>query len=126
MCIRDRVEAHRWVYSVLREADYFDKSWIARHTCNNRSCINPNHIIPGDKTDNARDARNYSRAVKLSEEQVREIIKNFLEITEWPFGSKKSFAEKWAERYGVSKHTIHNIVFRRLRWKDILKEYGLL
>lgn len=124
--LKKNVGVHRWVYSVLREADYFDKSWIARHTCNNRSCINPNHMIPGDRVDNARDARNYSRAVKLSEEQVREIIKKFLEITEWPFGSKKSFAEKWAERYGVSKDAIYNIVFKRRCWKDTLKEYGLL
>lgn len=124
--VKKKIEVHRWTYCVLKGADYFDTSWVARHTCVNRNCINPDHIIPGSRTDNAIDARATSRATTLREEQVREIIKNFLEISEWPHGSKKSFSEKWAKKYGVSVDAISNIVFRRIKWKDILKEYGLL
>src|SRR5689334_262796 len=28
---------------------------VSRHTCDNSKCINPDHIIPGTRADNARD-----------------------------------------------------------------------
>lgn len=123
---KKKLEVHRYVCAVKKDLDYFDKSWIARHTCHNRSCINPDHIIPGTRSENSKDSRSYSKTTKLQEKEVREIIDNFLKIEDWPYGSKKSFAEEQAERYGVSADAIQNLVFRKTRWKDILEEYGLL
>jgi hypothetical protein len=124
--VKRKVEVHRWVYCIKNNVDYFDKSWVARHTCNNRSCIKPEHIVQGTREENALDARSYSKASKLSEKNVREIIENFLRVEAWPLGSKKVFVQKYSEKFGVSTSAIQNIVFRRLNWKDILAEYDLL
>lgn len=120
-----KVEVHRWVYCVKTEENYFDKSWVARHTCHNRGCINPEHILKGTRAENAIDSRSRSSASKITEAQAREIIKDYLGVGDWPFGSKRAFCEKWAARLGVSVDVPNNIVFRRRNWKDILKEYGL-
>ena len=124
--VQKKLEVHRYVYAVKNGLDYFDKSWTARHTCHNRSCINPDHIIPGTRSQNSIDSRSYSKSTKLREEEVREVIDNFLKIEEWPLGSKKSFAEEQSKKYGVSPSSTTNIVFSKTRWKDILEEYGLL
>lgn len=123
---RKKVEVHRWTYCIKNNVDYFDKSWVARHTCNTRSCINPEHIVSGTRSENARDARSYSKSTKLKEENVREIIEKFLEVEAWPIGSKAVFSQKYAEKFDVSISSVHNIVFRRKTWKDILQEYNLV
>jgi hypothetical protein len=56
---------------------------IIRHTCDNSSCINPDHLTIGTKKDNMQDAVLRERNIrgervhtnKLTEEQVREIKK---------------------------------------------------
>ena len=123
---RIKIQVHRWAYCVKNNKDYFDKSWVARHTCNNRSCINPDHIQPGTRSQNSLDSISYSKAVKLTEQNVREIIEKFLEVKEWPLGSKKSFSDELGYRFRVSPSSINNIVFRKRNWKNLLKEYNLL
>lgn len=91
---------------------------IIRHKCDNRACINPDHLEPGSHADNmrgmverrrsARGARN-SKA-KLTPEQVIEIRRLFIpQSTE--YGSVAL-----SRVYGVSNSTINRIV-RGLYWK---------
>ncbi len=63
---------------------------VARHTCDNRWCINPSHLIPGTSLDNVRDMISRGRmnqdvllksgelnvSSKLSESSVRAIRKS--------------------------------------------------
>lgn len=118
-----KVEVHRWVYCVRKGENYFDKDWVARHTCHNRGCINPEHILKGTRSQNGIDSRSKSRATKISERDARDIIEDYLGVEEWPHGSKRAFCEKWATRLGVSVDVPRNIVFRRLHWQDIFSAY---
>lgn len=56
-------------------------SFLLRHTCDNRRCINPSHLLEGNYQDNANDKVNRDRCPlgsnhvnsKLTEQQVIEI-----------------------------------------------------
>jgi hypothetical protein len=122
---KKKIAVHRLVCSLKEERDYNDSSWVARHVCNNRKCINPEHLVAGTRSENTIDSRSYSKATKITEEQAREIIEDYLTVAEWPHGSKVKFCRKWAEALEVGVDVINNMVFRRIRWKDLLKEYGL-
>ena len=94
-------------------------SWPAspllRHTCDNRTCVNPAHLLEGDHLDNARDRTERKRSAtghfaamsKLTDEQVREIRSRYR--------FRKVTAKMLAAEYGVSAGTIHKIVERVTR-----------
>lgn len=77
------------------------------HSCDNRKCVNPNHLRAGTRSENMQDCLRRGRMVlpaikrKLSEQQVREI--RILS------GPNQESASSMARRYGVSKDTIINI-----------------
>ena len=47
------VGAHRWSYEQVHGK--LPRCIEARHTCHNRDCVNPAHIKPGTRQDNAND-----------------------------------------------------------------------
>jgi hypothetical protein len=88
---------------------------VLRHKCNNRRCINPEHLTIGTDLDNFNDRRNAGTwpdgekngAHKLTIEQVRQIRK------EYRYGLSLSMAQK----YGVSRSLISGIANRTF-WKS--------
>lgn len=93
-----------------------------RHTCDNPSCVNPEHLLLGTGKQNVADriVRNRSHhpngaknnAVKLTREQVEEIRAKYIP-------RKKGFnAESLAKEYGVSPTWIGRIVAGS-PWKDV-------
>jgi hypothetical protein len=85
------------------------------HRCDNRACVNPDHMFEGTKGDNNRDRTSKGRqargeshgATKLSHALAREIRANYALC-------RVSKAEL-ARRYGVSWPTIKDIVTGK-RW----------
>ena len=132
---RKKVQVHRYVYCMLNDLPYGEDPndpWnakgegfsVADHICNQPSCINPDHIQLISRSENS--LRSNTKARKITEEDARAIIEEFLSISEWPLGSKIAFCRKWGEKLGVSIDVAQNIVFRKIRWKPLLIEYGLL
>jgi HNH endonuclease len=54
-----QLPAYRFIYCVLNEvaAGYDD---VVRHRCNNRRCINPEHLEIGSRGENLQDERDFS------------------------------------------------------------------
>lgn len=95
---------HRWAYTHYKGAIPDGK--MIRHTCDNRICCNPEHLIPGDSVDNVRDMiqRNPNGCHRaFTEDQVREIRAAYASA---PFPSQTVLAK----RYGVSVPTIGSVL----------------
>jgi hypothetical protein len=53
--------AHRVAYELLAE-DEIEAEKELDHTCHNRACIHPNHVVKKDKLDNLANRRGYRSA----------------------------------------------------------------
>ena len=73
--------AHRMAYEIYKAR--LQPGEVVRHSCDNPSCVNPEHLLAGTKADNSQDALNRERFgaqrtpgnAKLTWESVREIRK---------------------------------------------------
>jgi hypothetical protein len=81
------------------------------HKCDNRRCINPNHLFLGTRADNSADMMNKGRSSgKLCESAVKQIRKYY---------AAGGCSQKWlALVYGVGQTQISNIVNRK-QWNFI-------
>jgi hypothetical protein len=110
--------AHRWVLWATGRINRHDPRCVL-HTCDNRRCVNPAHLMLGDRYENAqhikqrgrtrliRDPKLGSRnpAAKLTEADVR-AVRSALDA-----GAK---GKDLAARYGVSRATISEIKSRKM------------
>lgn len=72
--------AHRIAYCVANDClEDIDDIKVIRHTCDNPSCCNPNHLLSGDRKLNTQDMLERGRGAmqKLSVSDVREIRDRF-------------------------------------------------
>lgn len=80
------------------------------HKCDNRRCVNPDHIFLGSYKENAHDmiskgrAKLYTRA-KITKEDAEQIRRDFVRVN-----SRKSNAKELAGRYGVQVGAIYAVV----------------
>ena len=116
-CVSTHVLSYKWSHT-----DYQEGLFVCHH-CDNRSCVNPDHLFLGTCSDNMRDAVNKGRIhyqpprlngseapwAKLNEEQVLSIkirVSNGESQTEL------------AKEYKVNRSTI-SLIKRGLRWKHV-------
>lgn len=95
--------AHRIAYIIFKDLIPNDK--IVRHTCDNRLCVNPDHLILGTYTDNLHDCvkRGRHHNTKLNDEAVK--------VIKWMLKYKKKYGlvNKLANLHNVSRVAITDI-----------------
>ena len=108
--------AHRVSYKIS-VGEIPEKMFVC-HKCDNRKCINPEHLFLGTYRDNIDDMVKKKRSLigennpssKLTEKQVLEIRKRYI--------PRKMSIRKLAKEYGIVSNAINQII-KRTKWKHI-------
>jgi hypothetical protein len=119
---RITLKAHRVAYALANDLPlrvFEPGDAVIRHTCDNPSCVNPDHLIPGTQLDNLYDTMSRDRlafgskhhGAKLNEGDIKTIV------------SLKGSATQAAiaRRYGVAQSVISRIYSGRA-WRRASKE----
>ena len=99
---------HRFVWESLHGG--IPEGKLIRHSCNTRSCVNPQHLFLGSQVDNMRDAARKGKVGKLTRADVRSIRRHL---------ARGEPQERLARRYSVSQGAISHIATGRTwGWLD--------
>lgn len=109
------VLTHRLVYCRHNKVSLESiKGLVVRHTCDNRSCINPEHLLIGTVADNNRDKVNRGRCAKsrktrkLSDDVVKAIRSRYIK------GCSVNGCTGIAKELGMHQSTINDIVNHKI------------
>ena len=115
-CRSKNIYAHRLAWE--RVNGLIPKGLDTLHKCDNRRCINPDHLFPGTKKDNADDAVSKGRNTrgeihgmsKLSEKEVKTIRAMY--------AKGKLTQKEIGLRFGIKSAHTSSIITRK-SWKHI-------
>lgn len=90
------------------------------HKCDNRSCINPDHLFLGTRQDNIDDRERKGRNIVFTgeEQQNAKLTKKAVKDARWERAYKGTSFQKLADKYGVSKKTMMNAI-NGITWKCV-------
>lgn len=122
------LKSHRLSYELHK--DKIPEGMLVFHTCDNQSCVNPNHLFLGSWKDNVQDMikkgrRRDSRGeknglTKLTDQQVREIREKYkLNKITGRYLRKEYSNFKLAKEYGITQSIISEIINYK-RWKHVI------
>lgn len=107
-----QIKIHRLIYmNFVIKIDELDSKIVVRHKCDNKKCINPEHLIHGSQGDNIKDKIIRNRTgFKLSKSDVIEI--------KYLYYTCNIRQHELAVSFGVDQNIISRIVNNKI-WKHV-------
>ena len=109
---RKQHRIHRYHYQQYKGE--IPEGYIVRHTCDNRKCINPDHLILGTHVDNVKDRVERNRSAKHEKNGRSKLT---LDIAREIRQDTQTKNEHLAKKYGVDSKVIRNIKQNK-SWKE--------
>lgn len=107
------MSTHRAAYQIAYGA--IPEGEVVRHSCDNRSCCNPLHLLAGTQRENIQDAVSRGRIArknklphtKLTDAQVREVRERY-DPKGGPTGrgGRRSNADDLAQEFGITRQYV--------------------
>lgn len=110
------LRAHRVAFFL----EYGDPShYLVCHSCDNKSCCNPNHLFLGTQKDNMRDAKRKGRNARGERHSKAKLTQKEVDLIRaiYKKGARGYGTPNLAKRFGVSTHSIYAIV-NNWHWRD--------
>lgn len=105
---------HRYIYQKIKlNGEPIPDGIVVRHTCDNKICVNPEHLIPGTQYDNVEDMVNRNRQSKGEEQWYSKLT----EVQVLEIYNSKEIGVSIAKRMNIDSSTVYHIrAGRTWRW----------
>jgi hypothetical protein len=113
------IGAHRLSYMLANEIDELDKSEFVCHKCDNRLCINPEHLFLGSHSDNMKDAAKKDRIPILRNKPENRRLSRSQAIQVKKLLRKGVSQIEIARKFNVSRHVVYGIASGETYKSDI-------
>ena len=92
---------------LIRRLGNIPQSIVSRHTCDNRWCIRPDHIISGTSAENMADFK--ERGIKRDQRGEKNPYSKFTSDQIYQIRNAVGFLKDIAKKFGVSKSQVSRI-----------------
>lgn len=101
--------AHRAVTNAL-------KGQVVRHSCDNPSCVNPEHLVVGTAKENSEDMVTKGRQIKGTQSHLAKLDEDTVQMIRMAKGGMSS--RQCADRFNISKTNVLDIWNNKI-WKHV-------
>lgn len=88
---------------------------VVRHTCDQRMCINPSHLLTGMPADNTRDAVERQRMANGERHGMHKLRDDEVNDMRHEYARGGITQRELARRYGCSQSQVNNVLLRKQR-----------
>jgi len=113
---RRKSKAHRVAWELYRGP--IPAGVFVRHVCDNRLCVNPDHLILGDHWDNMRDMVDRGQSPHGEKHWCSKVTERAVRAMRDEYATGHTSIRKLAEKHGISRMTVHAILNRQT-WRHI-------
>jgi hypothetical protein len=89
------------------------------HTCDNRSCVNPNHLFLGTQQDNTKDRNSKNRQIKGSNHPHANLTEQLIwEMLNLIYSGELNSVKEISNKYNISNTNVYRILSKKA-WNHI-------
>ena len=112
--LKQASNAHRRYYEVFK--GHIPDGMYVLHKCDNRQCINPEHLFLGTADDNMRDMAQKGRSISGERHHNSKLTQRQVDEIRGRYRPRKVTLQQLASEYGISPTHVHRIATHK-NWK---------